>query len=295
MSNPISNPVRHPRQHPAAIHLATHSLDANPTDAQPKTLALGVQACTRQAFSHSRHVSPPAAQRPISTRLHWTRSHWRAADRSLQSKPYSRYSARTELDEASSCRTITHAAFDQKVIFQTNSYGGTASVPYSAAWLSQISQNKRTARWRMQYLSREDIVDQIYALQKRYRAQELAFRPKAVAFKTWFQPTFKTFDISLGQEKIIKMSSFNDKSAKALASFLCEQGASYIMVIRRPMGDDYTVAFHQSGYAVHLFDPNHGEYRFRCTELSEGLQSLIAAHSQQISVPEIRLIKVQLH
>lgn len=282
MSNPISNQAHHTRHPSVAAHLAAK-------------LAHGTEACAGQAFSHSRHASNALAQRPISSRLHWTRSHWRAADRSLQTRLHSRYSVRPLLDEATSCRTITHSAFDQKAILQHNSYGGTASVPYSAAWLSQISQNKRTARWRMQYLSREEIVDQVYALQKRYRAQELAFRPKAVAFKTWFQPTFKTFEISLGQEKIIKMSSFNDKSAKALASFLCEEGASYIMVIRHPMGDDYTIAFHQSGYSVHLFDPNHGEYRFRCTELSEGLQSLIAAHSQQISVPEIRLIKVQLH
>ncbi|WP_412770601.1 YopT-type cysteine protease domain-containing protein, partial [Ralstonia solanacearum] len=38
----------------------------------------------------------------------------------------------------------------------------------------------------------------------------------------------------------------------------------------RTNGDNHAIATHQSGNHVHVFDPNHGEYRLCRSELKDG-------------------------
>lgn len=192
---------------------------------------------------------------------------------------------------ASSSRASGHVPFNQVEALQQASEQRAACVPFSAAWLDQTSNSSRNARGRMEFLSRADTVSRISDLQSSYRTRELAIRSRSSQFSEWFQPTFSEFGITLGNDRVLDVISEEDRTMRELASSLSERGSSHIMVIRRTNGDDHAIAAHQSGNSVRIFDPNHGEYKFRRSELSDGLRSVIQAYSSRVPVPEVRLIR----
>lgn len=187
---------------------------------------------------------------------------------------------------ASSSRSRDMVSFTQAV--------NAACVPYSAAWLHQISNKSGDASSRMNFLSQDSTVTSITTLQQSYRAHELEIRGHASQFTARFQPTFDNFGISLRGETVFDVSAVEDSTMNEIAAALSEKNSSHVIVIRRTDGDDHLIAFHQSGSSVKLFDPNNGEFKLKKSEVANGIRNVINAYSQRVPVPELRVIKASV-
>lgn len=142
----------------------------------------------------------------------------------------------------------------------------------------------------MEHFSQLQTLEGISAQQQGYRQHELAIRGQGRPYSEWFAPAFQHYGVRLGADVVVDVISHEEQAMQTLANMFAQANASHVVVIMRINGDNHAIATHQSGNHVHVFDPNHGEYRLRHAELKDGLRSIIQAYSDRFPVPELRVL-----
>ncbi len=185
---------------------------------------------------------------------------------------------------------VSHAPFEQASALAQVGELRAACVVFSAAWLHSIANVSLTNHGRMEHFTQVETLEGISAQQRGYRQHELAIRGQGRPYSEWFAPAFQHYGVGLGTDVVVDVMSHEEQAMQNLANMFAQANSSHVFVIMRTNGDNHAIATHQSGNHVHVFDPNHGEYRLRRSELKDGLRSIIQAYSSRFPVPELRVI-----
>lgn len=185
---------------------------------------------------------------------------------------------------------VGHAPFEQASALAQVGELRAACVVFSAAWLHSITNESMTDHGRMEHFTQVHTLEGISAQQQGYRQHELAIRGQGRPYSEWFAPAFQHYGVRLGADVVVDVMSHEEQAMQTLANMFAQANSSHVFVIMRTNGDNHAIATHQSGNHVHVFDPNHGEYRLRHSELKDGLRSIIQAYSSRFPVPELRVL-----